>query len=827
MIELTDLFIRPDFDNARIMVSFTNPGCSDLEYRILFCDSVLAVNRLTVDPGTSEVVFTHNIPGFKPWTCDDPALYVLELTFCVKGKKQVISQPFGMTRIHVADRVLYFNDEPIFIRGFIRGREAHDHPNLMGCSETEYYEKNIRMAKACGFNFVRWHSTVPSNAFLDAADRLGFLCQVEIRPYYGKYQKERELKGFDSDTTLVTESAWQQMLFKLRNHPCVLIYCMGNEIDKPGRNDRVKAIRRLTRRIDPTRLFLDTCSRGEYDRDTVDIDVQHMSYFAPFGKHYNMFDDSIHLSIYGSVTDKKMVTTDSEEDPTYMTRREIPLKFSLLAHEVCHYNVLRDPWKLREKFKKFNQPEPWWIEELIKMIKAKGHEQQFPQMLAASTRFQYIWVKQCLESVRKSPLLQGFQMLQFTDTDRYENANGLVDCFDDFKDIKPESIMPFNGPMVIVADLPKRSFHESSKCEIPIFVSYYSHRPCLNAAFKWTLTEKDSNKIIFNGQLDQVDLRSGLQKICRIELNLPASDKPLSMTFACELVDGNGVSITCNDWNLWLFPDRPDEISAVSSQIELKTVALQKRYSKITQDCSSNLLITDHFSGSVLDHLERGGNVLVMYRIAENRNRHKTKEEYYLPSTWERFKGIIWDRGHNCGGFLREHPIARWFPNDGFMDWQFYSLIEDSDKIDLDDFPVKIQPVIEGVDKAVRDRFDVGRFDLSEFQYAYTMRKFAYLFELKVGKGKLMVSGMNFKGIETGDPAACWMFEMILRYMASPEFKPDASISADQFRNYLLQKGKAKRIKERMMTQYWQLDDAPLESKRYWHESEAWLRQDD
>ena len=145
----------------------------------------------------------------------------------------------------------------------------------------------------------------------------------------------------------------------------------------------------------------------------------------------------------------------------------------------------------------------------------------------------------------------------------------------------------------------------------------------------------------------------------------------------------------------------------------------------------------------------------------------------------------------------------------------------------MDDFPVPIDPIIEGVDKAIRDRFDVGRFDLSEFQYEYTMRKFAYLFELKVGKGRLIVAGLNFKPIERDEPAACWMFETIINYMLSKKFTPKATIDPDKFSEYLLEKGKGKQIKERMMTQYWQINADPLESKQYWKESEDWLREED
>ena len=65
------------------------------------------------------------------------------------------------------------------------------------------------------------------------------------------------------------------------------------------------------------------------------------------------------------------------------------------------------------------------------------------------------------------------------------------------------------------------------------------------------------------------------------------------------------------------------------------------------------------------------------------------------------------------------------------------------------------------------------------------------------------------------------------KYFYSSEFNPQSVISIEEFRSYLIKKGESGRIKERMMTQYWQLDDAPLESKKYWKESEEWLRKED
>ncbi len=828
---LSDLFVRPDFDNSRITVSFTRPkDCCEFEYQILDGDEIKSSGTVHSIQSIETVVFDANMDDFKPWSVSSPFLYQLKLA--IPGRNALVTQKFGMTKIIIEDRKIYFNNKPLYIRGFIRGRKGHDHGNLIGCTTTEFYEKNIRMAKAYGFNFVRFHTVLPPDEFFDAADRLGILCHIEIRKNWGRDEKERESTDFNDDPTLVDQHDWKTMLLKLRNHPCVLVYCLGNEIEQPGNNEQVKSIRKLTKKLDPTRLFLDTCSRGEYDRDTVDLDVQHMSYFAPFRRNHDMFNDSIHLSIYGSVTGKSMSVQDDEDGPAYVMQRDVPLRYPLLAHETCHYIALRDPYKLDRKFRDSGCEKPWWIDELIKMIQAKGHQNQYQKMLDASARFQFIWLKQNFESVRKSPLLEGFHFLQLADCDDYENANGLLDCFDDPKRISPDEVVPFNGSTVLIADLPKRALFAGAELSVPIFVSHYPEGDFESGTLSWQLSSRTGEGISISASMDDFDLsKSGNRKLCRIKIHLPSVDQPQELILRCELTSENGKHKARNHWNLWLFPDRPDRIADLSATICLKNVNLNKRYTQITSkgglDDTEPLLICDHFNEGVINHLEQGKDALILYRIDENRDKEAPREEYYLPSTWDRFKPTIWDRGLNCGGFLREHPVSAEFPHDGLLDWQFFYMIDDCDKIDLDGFPVPVEPIIEGVDKAVRDRFDVGRFDLSEFQYAYTLRKFAYLFELKVGRGRLVIAGLNFKSIETAEPATCWMFESIVNYMQSEQFDPKTDISAEEFSKYLLDKGQSKRIKERMMTQYWQLDDAPLESSRYWKESEEWLRRDD
>ena len=152
-----------------------------------------------------------------------------------------------------------------------------------------------------------------------------------------------------------------------------------------------------------------------------------------------------------------------------------------------------------------------------------------------------------------------------------------------------------------------------------------------------------------------------------------------------------------------------------------------------------------------------------------------------------------------------------------------YDLINDSDKINLDDFPIDAKSIVSCFDKSSRDRFDATKFRLPELMYDRTMRHFSYVFELKVGMGKLLVTGFNFTDME--NPAVKTMFNTLVNYCNSEDFAPENEIGAEELKAYLLCVAQSKPNKEGMMTQYWQLDAEPVESMTYWTESERYLRE--
>lgn len=814
-----DFFMVPDIDRGSVQVSFTAPeGFNGLDWQIKDADGKCAVSgRADGKPG-EKVSFEAIIPNCKLWNINTPYLY----SFAGNGKEI----KFGMRTIGVSGRDILINGEKVVLKGYIRGREAHDHPNLQNLSLTEYYEKNLQAAKDYGFNLVRFHSRIPDEECFEVADRLGMLIHIEIRKYYGRYQKERATMDSDAGE-MIDENAWREAILTLRNHPSLMVYCMGNEIRHPGTNPFVEHIAEVTKELDPTRLFIDTCAHGEFDRTYVDFDVQHMSYYYPFGKDYDMFENTYNWLIYGSCKDQQLTDADREDDPNYKVTRAVNPVRPVLAHEICHYIAYRDLDALEAKFDQYAPDQkPWWIGELNKLIDLKGCREEYPQLRAASRYFQFQSWKLGIEAARRSQLLCGFHLLQLCDTERYENSNGLIDCFDDKTGVSETEFLKFNADTILLADLPQRTFFERENVKVPVLLSHFDAGIKGMADFSFKLIDATTGEVLRNGKLTGISLdEKGRREIVSLTLKMPESAAARSLKLEVELALPDGRKIA-NDWNLWAFPNRPAELKAPKATAALDDICIQARYPQFvstgTPEAPEQLMIVNRFSDEVFKHLENGGDVLMLYRVPENRDRKYAAEpeKYYLPSVWDRLKGCIWDRGNNLGAYINPHPVFDAFPHNGFMDFQFHGLIDDADKLNLDTFPVPVTPLMRGVDRPVRDRFDVYTYGLSEFQPEWTMRRFGYAIELKVGKGRLFLTGFNFTGLAKGTPEVCFMFETLIDYVTSGKFQPQETVSVEELRNYL---ANAPRQKERKMTQYWQLNEEPLESARYWKESEEYI----
>ena len=729
------------------------------------------------------------------WSVDEPNLYHFSLKIICAGQEENVEGRFGFRTVSATEHEVLLNGSPIFVKGYIRGAAVHDHSNNCAVSELDFYKKNIQKAKEFGFNFVRFHSAIPHEAFFEAADELGILVHLEFRDPKEEYNNLKEM--LKSKPELVGSDFIEKAINALYEHPSLAVYCIGNEL-KNSPAESIVQLGSFIKKTDPTRLFVDTCAWGKLGRENIDIDVQHMGYFFPFARRADMFD-----------TAKSIHTL--EESGLRVVDGENPYAVPLIAHEVCHYTALRDFKGLKRKFTANERPLPWWIDEELKMIKEKGFEDTYCDMYHASKYFQGQCWKTAFEAIRRSRLLAGYHFLQFADTDVYENSNGFVDCFDDETYLSAADVLKFNGDKVVTVRLNGGVFKGGETYHAPVYLSNYGKLEAARADLDVVIS--DGKEVLFKAEKKGVDIsRTGLMHLSDIALQMPNVKEPSALVVSATMTAAG--KIYCeNEWNIWVYPDYAP-----------------MSYGEFTSYEKGRAVITDDVEKALTD-LAEGKSVCLVYRSEWTRHvRNKTMErpKYAFKAAWNRFKPVIWDRGTNFGGLCDEKTLKKHgFVSGKYYDFNYAVISEDCDKIILDDFPVKPRVIVSGIDKSSRDRFDAYKFsfNLPELMYDRTLRNFGYLFELKVGDGKLLVCGFNMTGLDRGEPTTAAMADFIINYLNSADFAPSVGMDIEELKAYMRQCAQ-KPVKERMMTQFWALDNALVESGQYWEESRKYLTEE-
>lgn len=182
-------------------------------------------------------------------TVENPTLWSIENAYLynviteVKNKRQLADKyntAFGI-------RTIFFDPQKaFFLNGkYVKIKGSDDHDDFAGLGTAlpeRIHIKRVELLKSAGANFLRASSHPFSKEILDAADRLGILMSQETR-------------YFD-------DSPWGLKMLKLmirkdRNHPCVILWCLGNEEAAEGTDagsKTLKVLHEATHREDPTRF---------------------------------------------------------------------------------------------------------------------------------------------------------------------------------------------------------------------------------------------------------------------------------------------------------------------------------------------------------------------------------------------------------------------------------------------------------------------------------------------------------------------------------------------------------------------------------------------
>lgn len=212
-------------------------------------------NQVSVDlPAHSEKVITQTISVLKPllWSPETPELYQAQVQV-IKGQKVIddTKTNFGVRSINfTAKNGFQLNGKTLKMNG---GCVHHDNGCLGAAAFDRAEERKVELLKAAGFNAVRTSHNPPSEAFLDACDRLGLLVMDESFDCWKKGKNKFDYAKFFNDWW---KRDLEAMVLRDRNHPSIVMWSIGNEIPERGTPDATKTAKMLVdeiKRMDASR----------------------------------------------------------------------------------------------------------------------------------------------------------------------------------------------------------------------------------------------------------------------------------------------------------------------------------------------------------------------------------------------------------------------------------------------------------------------------------------------------------------------------------------------------------------------------------------------
>lgn len=179
------------------------------------------------------------------WDCDHPYLYLCSTK--LMELETVIDEEissFGIRTLSLnAKKGFQINRNHVLLRGACI---HHDNGIIGSCTLERAEERRCQQLKAAGFNCIRSSHHPISKAMLDACDREGMLVFDELSDVW---TRSKNLNDYAQNFVEFWERDVESMVSKDFNHPSVIIYSTGNEMQEAGTAKGAELNRAITNKI--------------------------------------------------------------------------------------------------------------------------------------------------------------------------------------------------------------------------------------------------------------------------------------------------------------------------------------------------------------------------------------------------------------------------------------------------------------------------------------------------------------------------------------------------------------------------------------------------
>jgi beta-galactosidase len=217
--------------------------CIVSNYLLSGKDTVVKVSRKISIDASGEKIVAQYVDVVKPkiWDVDDPNLYSLLTVLEGKDIKDNLVTAVGFrSYIFDADKGFFLNGKNIKLKGICM---HHDAGSLGSAVPRKEIERRLDLLKDLGCNAIRTSHNPFSSDFLELCDIKGFIVIDEAFDEW-EHPKKKWIEGWNKGTpgkdgysSVFKEWATTDLrdfVLRDRNHPSVIMWSIGNEIDYPN-----------------------------------------------------------------------------------------------------------------------------------------------------------------------------------------------------------------------------------------------------------------------------------------------------------------------------------------------------------------------------------------------------------------------------------------------------------------------------------------------------------------------------------------------------------------------------------------------------------------
>ncbi|HWH71142.1 MAG TPA: hypothetical protein VNT26_17275 [Candidatus Sulfotelmatobacter sp.] len=637
-------------------------------------------------------------PQARHWSPAAPNLYEVAVTLPGPGADSWRTRA-AFRSLEAFGPQLRLNGQPLNVRGLLNW--GYSAPLVQPNPGEAVWRQELELARARGFNLMKFCLWVPPQRYLELADELGMLTWMEYPTWHPNLTQKHlaELRREFGEFFLYD-----------RNHPSVVLRSLTCETGPSAELPVLQSLYNTAHDMIPGALVEDDSSWIGWNR-VHDFYDDH-----PYGNNHTWVPTLTGFNDY------------------------------ILAHGlkplVLGETTSADTWIDREALlQRLGSKRPWWAPNILddtvrwtERMRAQAGPGGLDQLRADSLRYGMLMRKYQIEAFRREIPFGGYDITVIRDFTTC--SMGLIDYLGQPKWTEADWAWHRDTICLLKTEADRRSFSSGAALRAQILLSHFGLQAIREGRLQVTLEPWDGNGAspalgtpLQRQELKAIQQNPGtLAQLLDLNWTAPQVSAPTHLRLRAVLQSPQGE--WRNEWPIWVVPaTAPEVFGQVQVHRSVAPGLAQELFpgSRPFDANTQTVAVAAHFDPELVRFLEAGGRVLFL----PDGQRHS----FALNAHW-------FLRG---APYIPEHRLSRQVPRDLLLELQHFDLAAEV---------IPNLPHLEAMDPLLLlwDTHDVK-----------AIKTHGVVFETGAAQGRLLVSALRHSG--TNNAAGHWLLGVLLEHL--------------------------------------------------------------